>query len=197
MFAGLLQQLDAVLIAHGEALTSEMRSGLVKHLPSLRAYALSLTRDAPAADDLVQTTLLKAWQSRNKYTLGTTLIAWLFTIMRNSFYSEYRRKGVEVEDADGVYQSKLSIAPAQGHGLDVADMWRALDKLPSEQRDALVLVAVENLSYDEAAAVMECKVGTIKSRVSRARLKLSEVLSYTPGDFVQDETTKAVLTAAI
>jgi RNA polymerase sigma factor (sigma-70 family) len=168
LFAALIERLEETLSARGESLTAEVRSGLVTNLPNLRAFAISLTRNGSEAEDLVQVTLLRAWQHRDKYTPGTTLAAWLFTIMRNAFYSGRRRKRLEVEDPDEAHQAKIAVAPVQGHGLDVADMWNALGRLTSDQREALILVALENLSYDDAAAVIGCKVGTVKA-VSGAR----------------------------
>lgn len=195
LFARLIERLEQSLAVRGEALTVEVRDGLLTNLPSLRAFALSLTRNHPEADDLVQMTLLRAWQNRGKYSPGTNLGAWLFTIMRNNFYSERRKGRAEVEDPDEAYQARASVAPMQGQRLDVDDMWRVVGLLPAEQREALLLVAVEGISYDDAAAVMGCKVGTIKSRVFRARAQLNDVLGYATSDFGADDTTKAALGA--
>ena len=177
--AALLQRLETTLEARGETLTTEVRDGLLANLPGLRGFAMSLTRDHSSADDLLQATMLRAWKNRDKYQAGTNIAAWLFTIMRNAFYSEQNRKRREVEDPDGAFAAQISVAPTQGHSHDVADVWRALAQLPDKQRDALILVAIEDLSYDDAAMVMGCEIGTIKSRVSRARQRLNEVLSYT------------------
>src|SRR3954451_18346524 len=100
LFQALLDRLEAALAARGEALTAEVRAGLITALPNLRAYALSLTRDGIRADDLVQETMLKGWRRRESYQAGTNLTAWLTTIMRNTFYSAYRKRARETEDLD-------------------------------------------------------------------------------------------------
>ncbi|KMO41176.1 RNA polymerase subunit sigma-70, partial [Methylobacterium variabile] len=145
------------------------------------------------ADDLVQDTMLKAWQNRDRFESGTNLSAWLFTIMRNAFYSEHRKRSREVEDSEGVYSARLTSAPNQGDRLDVQDLQAALNKLVAEQREALMLVAVGDLSYEDAAALMQCKVGTVKSRVCRARDKLAELLGYSGGELGADRLTRSVM----
>lgn len=195
VIAALFQRLEAALSAHGESIISEMRDGLLENLPGPRAFAMSLTRNQSAADDLVQATTLRACTNRDKYQPGTKLAAWLFTIMRNAFYSEHRRTQLEVEDPDDSFLGRASVALTQGHGLDVADMWRAMGQLPPAQRDALVLIALQNLSYDDAAMVLGCKAGTIKSRVSRGRQRLSEALAHASDDYGTDGQTMAVLGA--
>ncbi len=143
-------------------------------LPSLRAFAFSLSGNMDRADDLVQETLLKAWQHLDKFEEGTNLRAWLFTILRNSYFSELRKRRREVEDVDGKLTASLSVAPAQQGHLDMQDFRKALGTLPPEQREALVLVGAVGMSYEEAAAIARCAVGTIKSRVNRARARLTD-----------------------
>lgn len=145
-------------------------------LPTLRAFAFSLCGNFDRADDLVQETVLKAWQHLDKFEEGTNLRAWLLTILRNSYFSELRKKRREVEDVDGKASASLSVAPAQQGHLDMQDFRTALATLPADQREALVLVGAVGMSYDEAAAVAQCAVGTIKSRVNRARARLSDML---------------------
>jgi len=161
-----------------EALVSQssFKDDLVAEIPGLRAFATSLCGSVSVADDLVQDALLKAWSNSTKFQPGTSLRAWLFTILRNSYYSQYRRRVREVQDSDGVYARGLAVAGDQESHLDLADFRKALAKLPPEQREVLMLVGASGLTYEEAAEVCAVEVGTIKSRLSRARSKLSELL---------------------
>src|SRR5215211_598675 len=153
-----------------------IRSGLLAAIPSLRAFAMALTNDVSRADDLVQETILRAWQSQDRFEPGSNLGAWLFTILRNLFYSHHRRMKREVADAEGSYAAQLRTAPDQEPNVAVKEMWRALGELPPDQREALLLVGAEGMSYDEAARICGVAVGTIKSRVNRARRRLAELL---------------------
>lgn len=174
----LLEQLSATLAAHGEALSAEVRAGMAAEMPALLRFALSLTRDRVRADDLVQETLMRGWRSRHTYEAGTNLGAWLIMILRNTFYTHHRKRVYEVEDPDDRYAATLSIAPAQEDGLNLQDMHAALAQLSAEHRETLVLVVLNELSYEEAATVMGCPIGTIKSRVSRARDRLAQLLGH-------------------
>lgn len=149
---------------------------LVAHLPELRAFARGLTRDAASADDLVQETVMKAWANLDKFQVGTNLRAWLFTIQRNTFYSLVRRRRWEAEDPDGIHAARLTQRPEQDGAMNFRDLSEALATLPHEQREALTLVGAAGLSYEEAAAICECAIGTVKSRVNRARARLLELL---------------------
>ena len=153
-----------------------IRSGLLAAIPSLRAFGMALTNDVSRADDLVQETILRAWQNQDRFEPGSNLGAWLFTILRNLFYSHLRRMKREVADPDGSYAAQLRTAPDQEASVIVKDMWRALGELPPDQREALLLVGAEGMSYDEAARICGVAVGTIKSRVNRARRRLAEHL---------------------
>ena len=152
------------------------RNALLALIPNLRAFAFSLTGDSDRADDLVQDTLLKAWEHFDSFREGTLLRAWLFTIQRNTFFSECRHRRHVNEDPDGQKVNALSVHAAQDGHMDMQDFRRALDTVPPEQREALMLVAAAGFSYEEAAAIVGCAIGTIKSRVHRARWKLMEVL---------------------
>lgn len=165
------------------------RKELLQHIPNLRAFALSLTGNADQADDLVQEALMKAWTSLERFQPGTNMRAWLFTILRNAFYSEFRKKRREVEDADGVMASKLSSHPEQFGHMDLDDFRRVLETLPSDQKEALVLIGASGFSYEEAAEICGCAVGTVKSRVNRARTRLAQLLSV---DSVADYGPDAV-----
>jgi RNA polymerase sigma-70 factor, ECF subfamily len=154
-----------------------LRDELLAAIPSLRAFALSLTGTPDGADDLVQDTLLRAWTHMDRFVRGTDLNAWLFTILRNRFYSDLRRRGREVQDADGSYAHRLATVPDQGARLDLEDFRKALMKLPVHMRESLLLVTAEGFSYAEAAEICGCPEGTIKSRVNRARCRLSKSLA--------------------
>jgi len=192
-FADLIGKLEAALKAQGERIDPDFRNGLLAAVPSLRAFALSLTSNPARSDDLVQDTLMKGWQHRARFQPGTNLNAWLFTILRNIFYSDHRKRVREVEDQDGSYAARLATAPHQGDRLDVEDLQTALAKLPPDQREALVLVGAEGVSYEEAATIMGCKVGTVKSRVSRARGRLAELLGYDEEDLGSDRFIQSAM----
>ena len=142
----------------------------------------------------MQETLLRALANIDSFQPGSNLPAWLFTILRNLFRSDYRKRRREVEDADGSYAKTLKTQPAQGAHLEFEEFRAALDKLPQDQREALILVGASGFSYEDAAAICGCAVGTIKSRVNRARSKLSALL-YVDGaeDFGPDQTVRAVI----
>jgi RNA polymerase sigma-70 factor (ECF subfamily) len=180
-------------------LSSEaVRQGLISFLPNLRAFAIALCGDADRADDLVQDTMLKAWNSLDSFQEGTNLRAWLFTILRNTYFSECRRRRREVEDRDGNKADELAVHPGQQGHLDMQDFRKALNLLPPDQREALVLVGAAGFSYEEAASVSGCAVGTIKSRVNRARTKLSELLGVTTArEYGPDSATEAIVARTI
>lgn len=154
----------------------EFKSALLKEIPQLRFFALSLASTPDRADDLVQETLIKAWTAADRFTPGTSLRAWLFTIMRNAFYSEYRKARREILDS-GESAVRMAANPEQNGHLDLEDLNIALATLPPEQREALLLVGASGVSYEEAAEICGCAIGTIKSRVNRARQKLMARLS--------------------
>jgi RNA polymerase sigma-70 factor, ECF subfamily len=175
---------------------AEIRDQLVAAMPSLRAFAISLTGNTDRADDLVQDTVLRAWANVEKFQEGTNLNAWLFTILRNLFHSEYRKRKREVEDADGSYAARLATAPEQNARLDFDDLRLALAKLSPDQREAVLLIGAEGFSYEEAAQICGTAVGTIKSRVNRARRRLSELMSLEMDEIGPDRLTRAALFAA-
>jgi RNA polymerase sigma-70 factor (ECF subfamily) len=174
-----------------------MRDALLAAVPSLRAFAISLSGNVDRADDLVQETLLRALSHIDSFQPGTNLNAWLFTILRNLFHSEYRKRRREVEDSDGAYAARLSTQPEQGARLDLEDFKAALARLPPDQREVLLLVGASGFSYEEAAEICQCAVGTIKSRVNRARTRLAQLLAVESVDDIgPDEQTRAALQAA-
>jgi RNA polymerase sigma-70 factor (ECF subfamily) len=172
----------------------EFRQGLLAAIPRLRAFAFTLSGRSDGADDLVQETLVKAWAHHTSFHPGTNLRAWLFTILRNEFYSRMRKKGREVADVDGVFSRNIGVPPDQFGHLDMGDMHAALAQLPFEQRESLLLVAASGFSYEEAATICDVAVGTIKSRVNRARSKLADILDIAgDNDFGPDAMTEAIL----
>ena len=168
-----------------------MRAAIVAAIPSLRAFAVSLCGNPDRADDLVHDTLLKALGSMDSFTEGTNLTAWLFTILRNAYYSDYRKRRRETADPDGALAAKLEAPPSQPSHMDLLDFREALQKLPADQREALVLIGASGLSYDEAAEICGCAPGTMKSRVNRARNRLSELLGLEEGPRVEGDAAAA------
>lgn len=154
----------------------QFRQHLLAAIPKLRAFALSLASHADYADDLVQETLMKAWNHQNSFQEGTNIKAWLFTILRNEYFSQLRKRRREVEDADGDYASSVVTPGGQESQLDMADLRIALQQLPDDQREAVVLVGASGFSYQEVAEICHVPVGTVKSRVNRARNKLALLL---------------------
>lgn len=172
----LIAQLDVALARQGSQAAAAFRQELLAALPGLRGFAMSLVVNVTRADDLVQETLLKAWKSQDRFEPGSNLMAWLCTIMRNQFYTECRKAKREVEDADGTAAAQLIVLPSQEHGIELQKVWAILAKLPPAQREALLLVAGQGMTYEAAAALLGTQTGTMKSRVSRARAFLTETL---------------------
>jgi RNA polymerase sigma-70 factor, ECF subfamily len=152
------------------------RDSVVSLIPALRAFAWSLSHNSADADDLVQDTLIKAWTHRDKFEPGTNLRAWLFTILRNTYYTAAVRRRREVRDETGKYAATLSTGPTQDWSLAMRSLQTALALLPDEHREALILVGAAGLTYEEAAEVCGCALGTIKSRVNRARARLLKIM---------------------
>ncbi|GJE45169.1 sigma-70 family RNA polymerase sigma factor [Methylobacterium soli] len=175
---GLLTRFEVALAARGQQVTQDFRAGLMKALPALRTFGFSLTGDATRTDDLVQETLVKAWANQHRFQPGSNMVAWLFTIMRNQFYSEIRKGKREVEDAEGAHAARLTAQPEQDGVIALKRLYAILAKVPAAQREALLLVGAEGYTYEEAAARLQCQVGTVKSRVSRARTHLAGLLGF-------------------
>jgi len=154
----------------------DVREAMLAAVPNLRAFAISLCGNVDRANDLVQETLLRAWSHLDTFEPGTNMSAWLFTILRNHFRSEFRKRKREVEDADGSYADSLTTPEEQTSHIEFTELRQALLKLSPDQREALILIGASGFSYDEAAKICGCAVGTIKSRVNRARIRLAELL---------------------
>ena len=146
--------------------------------PGLRYFA---DRNADRAEDLVQDTVLRALSRREGFEEGTNMQAWLFTILRNSFFTSHRTKGREVEDADGYHAASLITIPDQDDRLAIKDLQVALGQLSSDQRAAIILVGADGLTYEEAAEALECAVGTVKSRVNRAGRPAGSLMGLVEG----------------
>jgi len=154
------------------------REELIALIPHMRAFAKSLCRDATQADDLTQDALASAWEHRRSYTPGTNLKAWVFRILRNRFYSDKRRSWRELQlDQKDAEETLFAVSNPQAV-LDLDDVRRAMLKLSDEQREAVILVAAAGLPYRDAAMILDCAEGTVKSRVSRARQRLLELVSH-------------------
>lgn len=155
---------------------NEFKREMLGVVPHLRAFARGLCGRADVADDLVQETLLKAWAAQERFEPGTSMRAWTFVILRNVYLSELRRNRFR-GDYDENVAERILVAPAgQESPLHLADLNRALMTLPPERREALLLVGAGGFSYEEAAEICECAVGTIKSRVGRARAALAQMI---------------------
>lgn len=171
------------------------RDALVDFLPSLRAFAMSLTRNRSAADDLVQDTIVKAWTNFEKYADGTNLQAWLFTILRNTYYSSLRKVRREVADPEGIHAQGLFVNPDHDGRLAYRDFQRAFDQLSDEHREVLTLVGASGFSCEEAAETMGVAVGTVKSRASRARKRLADLMGFAEGENALPGVDQALVAA--
>jgi RNA polymerase sigma-70 factor (ECF subfamily) len=159
------------------SLDDKTQATMLKAIPALRAFAVSLCRNSDRADDLVQDTLLRAIAYIDTFRPGSNLEAWLFTILRNNFFSDCRRRKSLVEDVDDKLAETLTVLPEQvGWGI-AEDLQGAMRKLSPSHRQALILIGESGLSYEEAATLCNCEVGTMKSRVHRARLLLASFMS--------------------
>lgn len=179
------------------ALDPATRASMLAAIPRLRAFAVSLCRSPERADDLVQETVLRACEHIESFEPGTNMAAWLTTILRNRFYSEQRRRWREVEDAEGMHAATLMTAPNQLAGIEQRELRAAFARLPDEAREVLHLVVASGLSYGEVAQICGCAVGTVKSRVHRARARLIEMLALeSPADLFADSVLQSIAGAA-
>jgi RNA polymerase sigma-70 factor, ECF subfamily len=198
-----MQHLALVAEVSAGRRSRDIRNQLPTCLPHLRAFALSLTHDPVRSDDLVQSTLLQAWTNLDHFQQGTNLEAWLFTILRNCFYSEHRKRRWEIEDPEAGFAKRLMVQPAQDSKLMLDDLREALARLTLEQRKALLLVAEQGETYEDAAALCGVAVGTLKSRVNRARTQLVAMLQMEnrhdlgPDRLMQAALQQSKLVAAI
>ena len=155
---------------------SDFKRELTEVIPHLRAFARGLCGRPDMADDLVQEALMKAWAAQERFEPGTSMRAWTFVILRNAYLTDMRRNRFRGEYDEGVAERTLTEPASQEEPMHLSDMHRALLTLPAERREALLLVGAGGFSYEEAAEICGCAVGTIKSRVGRARSALSAML---------------------
>lgn len=151
-----------------------------QHIPRLRRYARALVGDRYAADDLVQDTLERAWNKLHLWRQGSDMRAWLFAIMHNVFVNQARSRRQEIERN----MEELPVIPVravQGQNLELMDLDKALRELPEEQREVLLLVAVEQMSYEETSKALSIPIGTVMSRLSRARERLRQITAAADG----------------
>ena len=160
------------------------KADLIALIPHLRAFARTMTGNPAEADDLAQEALAKAWQARDSYTMGTNMKAWTFMILRNQFYSDKRRSWRNTQLDQEAAERTLLANDDPSAPLELNDLRMALAALPEEQREALILIGAGGFSYEEAAEVCDCAVGTVKSRVSRARVALRRILDT--GEYERD-----------
>ncbi|QIG53818.1 sigma-70 family RNA polymerase sigma factor [Altererythrobacter sp. BO-6] len=155
---------------------ADFRRELTEVVPHLRAFARGLCGRPDMADDLVQEALLKAWAAQERFEPGTSMRAWTFVILRNAYLTDMRRNRFRGEYDESVAERILTAPAGQEEPIHLADLHRALQTLPPERREALLLVGAGGFSYEEAATICGCAVGTIKSRVGRARAALNAMM---------------------
>lgn len=160
----------------GSQRANSFKRELTTVIPHLRAFARGLCGRPDLADDLVQETLLKAWAAQERFEPGTSMRAWTFVILRNAYLTDMRRNRFRADYDETVAERILTTPAAQEGPQHLADLYRALQTLPDERRQALLLVGAGGFSYEEAAQICGCAVGTIKSRVGRARATLSAMI---------------------
>jgi RNA polymerase sigma-70 factor (ECF subfamily) len=171
-----------------------LQSAMLAAVPDMRAFALSLCHQRDRVDDLVQEALLRALTGIQSFKPGTNMTAWLFTILRNNFLNEYRKSRREVSDAGEYFVGTMTSQPDQDAHLQLDEFRDALAQLPYDQREAIVLVGGAGVSYQEAARICRCAVGTVKSRVFRARERLAELMALdSPQDLGPDCAIQAAL----
>ena len=163
------------------------RDELVALIPSLRSFARGLCGWRDMADDLAQDAMTRAWAARASYMPGSNFRAWMFMILRNQFYTTLRKNSRMTSWDPEVAERVLIEAPAQQNGIDVADVAKALQKLPAEQREVLLLIGANDATYEEAAEIIGCAIGTVKSRLARGRKALARLIDGAPGEALFDK----------
>lgn len=149
------------------------RDAMLGQLPALKAFALKLARSHTEADDLVQEALARAWRYRDTFEAGTSMKSWLCRILQNCFYADASKRRSTVEDIDGRCAAQASTAAPQEWAVMFSEILAAIDRLTPDARSALLMVGAGGFSYEEAAEASDCPVGTLKSRVNRARESLA------------------------
>jgi RNA polymerase sigma-70 factor, ECF subfamily len=167
------------------------RDELLALIPSLRSFARGLCGGRDMADDLAQDAMMRGWAARSSFTPGTNFRAWMFMILRNQFYTTIRKNSRMTSWDPEVAERILVEAPAQQHAIHLADVSKALQKLPAEQREVLLLIGANGLSYEEAAEIIGCAMGTVKSRLARGRKALAELIDGPADEVAQDRISIA------
>jgi len=181
------------------ALEAQFKRELVALIPHLRAFARTLAGEPAAADDLAQDAMMKAWDARGSYQMGTNMKAWTFMILRNQFYSEKRRSWRQTQLDQEAAERTLVAADDPESPVALDELRQSIGMLPPEQREALILVGAGGFAYEEAAEICGCAVGTVKSRVSRARRALQAILeagAYTRDGRPAGEAMRSILNDA-
>lgn len=169
---------------------------IVELIPAMRAFARTFYRDQSDADDLVQETLVKGLAKIDLFEPGTSMKSWLFTIMRNTFYTKIKKENREAPGKADCVSSRPAVNPTQDWSARGIEIYNALQRLPEQQREVLVLVGVFGISYEEAAAICNCAMGTVKSRLNRARLRLLEELGESSGRSSVERTERHPIESA-
>jgi RNA polymerase sigma-70 factor, ECF subfamily len=159
--------------------SEEFRKQLLAVIPALRGFSRGLCGNRELADDMAQDAMMRAWAAQDSFTPGTNFRAWIFMILRNQFYTTIRRNSRMVSWDPEIAERVLIAQAAQHDGLNLQDVQTAMQKLPAEQREVLILIGANGLSYEEAAEVMGCAIGTIKSRLARGRTALATLINGT------------------
>jgi len=167
---------DQINGAAVEADPEQFIADITALIPSLRAFARGLCRDREYADDLVQEAMMRAWASRSTFIPGSNFRAWMFIILRNHFYSSVRKRNQHVVWDPEAAERILVQEPTQEGGIHVDDVNRAMLKLPDQQREMLLLIAGAGMSYEDAAMVAGCNIGTVKSRLNRGRAAIKALI---------------------
>jgi RNA polymerase sigma-70 factor, ECF subfamily len=170
------------------AVTPEFREEIIAIVPSLRAFARGLCGNRELADDLAQDAVMRAWAAHESYTPGTNFRAWIFMILRNQFYTTMRKNSRMTSwDPEAAERLLVEAAPQQHH-IHMSDVEKALQKLPAEQREMLLIVGAGGASYEEAAQITGCAIGTVKSRLARGRVALAALINGPEDGAVQVST---------
>jgi RNA polymerase sigma-70 factor (ECF subfamily) len=177
------------------AADQQFKTELTQLIPHMRAFARTLCGDVSHAEDLAQEALLRAWNKRDTFQPGTNLKAWVFMILRNQFYSEKRRAWRSTPLDPETAERTLVATSNPLASLELDEVRRALTRLPDDQREALILIGAGGLSYEEVSEICGCAIGTIKSRVSRARDRLALILAE--GSYGEDDVLPSAAMATI
>jgi RNA polymerase sigma-70 factor (ECF subfamily) len=154
------------------------RSQLLHEMPLLRRWSHVLCRNQSLAEDMMQETLTRAWANRASFARGTNMRAWLYRILRNTYFNHLRQRRREVSDPDGALTAALTVSPAQPGRVELREVTRAMQDLSPTQRQAMILIGAQGLSYKQVARLQRVNIGTVKSRLARARQSMARMMGY-------------------